>query len=121
MRDKQRMVLYEMYKNVRSLHTTPITAKKISDFLRDMSEVFEKGNNGNDLLQEFLQMDIWMKSKPLPVERKEFEDRARLFCLMRDMEEFIRIKVEFAGAYFASTERPIRFSGLGCSVETVCF
>lgn len=24
-------------------------------------------------------------------------------------------------AYFASTERPFRFSGLGCSVETVCF
>ena len=97
MRDRQRMVLYEMYKNVRSLHTTPVTAKRISDFLRDMSEVFEKGNNGNDLLQEFLQMDVWMKSKPLPVERKEFEDRARLFCLMRNMEEFIRIKVEFAG------------------------
>ena len=97
MRDKQRMVLYEMYKNVRSLHTTPVTAKRISDFLRDMSEVFEKGNNGNELLQEFLQMDVWMKSKPLPVERKEFEDRARLFCLMRNMEEFIRIKVEFAG------------------------
>ena len=97
MRDRQRMVLYEMYKNVRSLHTTPVTAKRISDFLRDMSEVFEKGNNGNDLLQEFLQMDVWMKSKPLPVERKEFEDRARLFGLMRDMEEFIRIKVEFAG------------------------
>ncbi len=97
MRDQQRMVLYEMYKNVRSLHTTPITAKRISDFLRDMSEAFEKGNNGNNILQEFLQMDVWMKSKPLPVERKEFEDRARLFCLMRDMEEFIRIKVEFAG------------------------
>ena len=97
MRDRQRMVLYEMYKNVRSLHTTPVTAKRISDFLRDMSEVFEKGNNGKDLMQEFLQMDAWMKSKPLPAERKEFEDRARLFCLMREMEEFIRIKVEFAG------------------------
>ena len=41
-------------------------------------------------------MDVWMKSKPLPVERKEFEDRARLFALMRDMEEFIGIKVEFS-------------------------
>ena len=100
MRDKQRMVLYEMYKNVRSLETSPITAKRISDFLKDMSEVFEKGNDGNELLQEFLQMDVWMKSKPLPVERKEFEDRARLFCLMRDMEEFIGIKVEFAEKKF---------------------
>ena len=96
MRDKQRMVLYEMYKSVRSLDTSPITAKRISDFLKDMSEVFEKGNDGRTLMKEFLQMDEWMKSKPLPVERKEFEDRARLFALMRDMEEFIGIKVEFA-------------------------
>ena len=96
MRDKQRMVLYEMYKSVRSLDTSPITAKRISDFLKDMSEVFEKGNDGRALMKEFLQMDVWMKSKPLPVERKEFEDRARLFALMRDMEEFIGIKVEFA-------------------------
>ena len=73
-----------------------ITAKRISDFLKDMSEVFEKGNDGRALMKEFLQMDVWMKSKPLPVERKEFEDRARLFALMRDMEEFIGIKVEFA-------------------------
>ena len=61
-----------------------------------MSEVFEKGNDGRALMKEFLQMDECMKSKPLPVERKEFEDRARLFALMRDIEEFIGIKVEFA-------------------------
>ena len=67
MRDKQRMVLYEMYKSVRSLDTSPITAKRISDFLKDMSEVFEKGNDGRALMKEFLQMDVWMKSKPLPV------------------------------------------------------
>ena len=100
MRDKQRMVLYEMYKNVRSLDTSPITAKRISDFLKDMSEVFEKGNDGRALMQEFLQMDILMKNKPLPAERKEFEDRARLFCLMRNMEELIRIKMEFAEKKF---------------------
>ena len=90
-------ILYEMYKSVRELDTSPITAKRISDFLKDMSDVFEKGNDGKELLQEFLQMDLSMKSEPLPVERKEFEDRARLFGLMRDMEEFIQIKVEFAG------------------------
>ena len=36
-----------------------------------------------------------MKSTPLPVERNEFEDRARLFMLLRRIEEFLMIKKEF--------------------------
>ena len=36
-----------------------------------------------------------MKETPLPVTREEFEDRARLFALMQDIEEFLQIKAEF--------------------------
>lgn len=96
MREKQCMVLYEMYKNVRSLDTSPITAGKISAFLKNLSEVFAKTNDGRELMEQFAGMDLYMKSQPLPVERKEFEDRARLFGLMRSIEEFIHIKVDFA-------------------------
>ena len=37
-----------------------------------------------------------MKSRPLPVTRAEFEDRAELYTLLRDIEEFIKIKVDFS-------------------------
>ena len=47
-------------------------------------------------MKDFHKMDIDMKSRPLPMERKEFEDRARLFYLMRSIEEFIEIKMDFA-------------------------
>lgn len=95
MRERQCMVLYEMYKSVRELHTSPITAGKISAFLKNVSEVFEKGNDCRALLEQFSQMDLYMDSQPLPVNREEFEDRARLFGLMRSIEEFLRIKIEF--------------------------
>lgn len=95
MRDRQCHILYEMYKNVRTLNSQPSTAKKISDFMKLMSEVFDKENNGIELMEQFKEMDVYMKSRPLPIVRKEFEDRARLFVLMRNIEEFIQIKIDF--------------------------
>lgn len=40
-----------------------------------------------------------MKEEPLPLERIEFEDRARLFALIRLLEEFLNIKKEFMKEY----------------------
>uniref|UniRef100_UPI004056617D aromatic acid exporter family protein n=1 Tax=Acetatifactor sp. TaxID=1872090 RepID=UPI004056617D len=96
MRERQCQVLFEMYKNVCQIHTTPITARKISDFLEQMSSVYHKTNTGKELMEQFQEMDLSMKSKPLPTGRTEFEDRARLFYLLRYIEEFIQIKIDFA-------------------------
>lgn len=96
MREQQCLVLYEMYKNVQRLHTTPVTAQKISQFLEKMSHEYHKSNTGKELMEEFREMDLSMKSKPLPTERIEFEDRAKLFYLLRYIEEFIQIKMDFA-------------------------
>ncbi|MBO4980298.1 MAG: hypothetical protein J6C84_00150 [Lachnospiraceae bacterium] len=99
MRDRQCQVLYEMYKNVRTIETTPITATRISEFLKEMSEAYHKDNTGEELLQHFFEMDQEMKTRPLPTERKEFEDRAMLFGLLRNIEEFLKLKMEFSQKY----------------------
>ena len=96
MRNKQCLVLYEMYKDVRNIETTPITAGKISEFLKQMSQEYHRTNTGKELLKQFEELDASMKLAPLPVERKEFEDRAKLFGLLRHMEEFIKLKIEFS-------------------------
>ncbi len=99
MRDKQCHVLYEMYKTVRMLDSSPDTAEMISDFLQEMARDFGQDNHGLEMMEDFRQMDIKMRSRPLPVTRKEFEDRARLFALMRSIEELIQIKMEFDGRF----------------------
>lgn len=99
MRDKQCMVIHEMYKIVRQIHTTPSTAHLISDFLKYMSETYHKDNDGSVTMEKFREMDLEMKSKPLPVARKEFEDRAMLYSLMRKIEEFVALKMEFSEKY----------------------
>lgn len=95
MRQRQYNVLFDMYKTVKYLETAPSTAKAISDFFEKMANAFHRDNDGQILMDEFKKMDRYMKKQPLPIERQEFEDRARLFVLMRYIEEFIEIKMEF--------------------------
>lgn len=95
MREHQSQVLYDMYKTIKTMDTTPLTAKIISDFLRKISIEYHENNDCRDLIEEFNTIDLDMKSVPLPSNRKEFEDRARLFSLLRLIEEFLEIKKEF--------------------------
>ena len=55
----------------------------------------EISNLNENLLKDFGVLDLWMKKMPLPKERSEFEDRARLFAVMRGLEEFLQIKKEY--------------------------
>jgi uncharacterized membrane protein YgaE (UPF0421/DUF939 family) len=85
-----------MHKTEKTLETKPHTAQLISDFFEKMAEKFHRENDGVALMEAFKEMDTEMKKRPLPVERQEFEDRARLFIMMRYIEEFITIKMEFS-------------------------
>lgn len=95
MRERQCVVLYEMYSLIRHLETTPSTTHKVSEFLDMLSHVLDETNDGEELMRRFKEMDAYMKAQPLPAQRQEFEDRARLFCFMRNMEHFIQIKMDF--------------------------
>lgn len=95
MRQKQYNVLLDMYKTVNTLETKPHTAHVIADFFEKMATEFHRENDGRLLLLEFKEMDAYMKKQPLPTQRQEFEDRARLFIMMRYIEEFLMIKLEF--------------------------
>lgn len=104
MRDKQCWILYEMYKSVRHIETAPITAVHIADFLKEVAKVYHTintGDAGRTLMAKFRLLDSEIKAHPMPVERKEFEDRARLFGLLRLIEEFIEIKIYFYDKYSA--------------------
>lgn len=95
MREKQIHVLYDIYKRVSLIHTKPITAKLISQYLEEISIAFNKDNTGDDLLEKFYDLHAKLKESPLPIQRAEFEDRAELYVMMRDIEEFLLIKKTF--------------------------
>ena len=77
------------------METKPYTAKVISDFLYKISNEYHSDNDCEKLLEEFYIIDASMKETKLPESRVEFENRARLFSLMRLIEEFLIIKHNF--------------------------
>lgn len=95
MRERQSQILYEMFKIIRKMKTTPFTAQKISDFIYQISEDYSTENDCTDLLIQFNEINDQMKTVPLPVVREEFEDRARLFAFLKLTEEFLKVKKEF--------------------------
>ncbi len=95
MREHQSHILYEMYKVVKSIETSPFTAKTISDFLYKISLEYHSDNDCEKLLEEFYSIDMAMKETKLPQTRIEFENRARLFSLLRLIEEFLLEKNKF--------------------------
>ena len=99
MRAKQAQILYEMYKNIRQLNTRPFTAQMISDFLAKVASVYHIKNDCKTLLDEFYALDVSLKSVSLPIERNEFENRARLFIILRLLEELLVIKKDFYHKY----------------------
>ncbi len=95
MRERQTDTLYEIFKHLRNIETVPVTAELLSEFFEKVSAQYSMDNTVEDLMDDFCRLDGKMKGMPLPVDRKEFEDRARLFAIMRGMEEFLRIKREY--------------------------
>lgn len=95
MRSEQVDVLHEMYKKVSTLKTTPITAKIISDYLNRISESYDEDNTAEDLLNEFAVLHDSMKKQKLPENRQEFEERAQLYGLMKNIEEFLLLKRQY--------------------------
>lgn len=95
MRRKQEFVLIEMYKNVRSLETTPETIYPVASFIKKVSKCYQKDNDVLQLLKELEELQAYMKNTPLPEERQEFENRAHLYILLRLLKEFLLIKAEF--------------------------
>lgn len=96
MRKNQKTVLYEMYKFVRQLRTSPDNIYVIANFLDDIALQFEKNNTAEDLLKETQEIDQFMDTTELPKTREEFEDRALLFALLMQIKEFLEIKAEFS-------------------------
>lgn len=95
MRKKQTETLYEIYKHLRKIETVPVSAELLSTFFESVSNQYSIDNTAESLLKDFEKLDDKMKEMPLPVQRKEFEDRARLFAIMREMEEFLILKKEY--------------------------
>ncbi|WP_044976464.1 aromatic acid exporter family protein [Ruminococcus sp. HUN007] len=95
MRQKQCTILYEMYKSVKEMDSTPEQAHILSELLKKIKDEYHEYNNVSRLLEETNKVITEMKNQKMPESRKEFENRASLYNLMIRTREFLTIKKMF--------------------------
>jgi len=64
----------------------------IADYLNHVADSFHELNNVAGLLEEMDQLYEYYRKQPLPETREEFEYRAILFQILKELEHFLRIK-----------------------------
>lgn len=95
MRQLQSAVLGQIAENLAHLSALPSQSEQIARFIGQISGSFHEHNNAVALLAELEQVKADMKKQPLPDTRAEFEDRAVLYRILLELEQFLRIKMLF--------------------------
>lgn len=92
MREKQFVLLERMMPIVSSLHLQVPQGTQIAEFLEELGSSVHSGNTAYLFLEKLQDMVEAIKQAPLPLSREEFEIRASLFNLLREIEEYLYIK-----------------------------
>lgn len=95
MREQQSVVLQGIYENIKSIYYLPSQAVQVAGLLRQIEQDFHKDNTVEELLKQLERLFLDMKKEKLPESREEFEARAILFYILKQLEEFLLLKREF--------------------------
>jgi uncharacterized membrane protein YgaE (UPF0421/DUF939 family) len=95
MREKQFEVIERVLPIVTSLTVTLPQGKMIAQFLQELSGNIQPGNTAYIYLEKLKEMKNEFEEMELPKTREEFEVRAALLQLVKEMNEYLIIKSSF--------------------------
>lgn len=92
MREKQFDILMRILPYVSALDEPVSQGYKLAEFLQSLSEAVGPQNTTHVFLKKLDEMEEHFKKSELPKTRKEFEIRASLFYIMRELERYLLTK-----------------------------
>lgn len=95
MRKRQLAILYDIRESIRGINDYLPHAVEISNFMKRVSQEFTESNNVKDLLEKLDELYAFFRAEELPKTRQEFENRAILFQILRDLSKFLETKRTF--------------------------
>ena len=95
MRKLQIAVLKDIMKNIDHIHEILPQGDIISKYMMKVANDFHEKNDVLELLRELEVLDKFFKKEKLPITREEFENRAILFMILKDLEYFLELKRNF--------------------------
>lgn len=95
MRGKQCGVLHSLHYEMERMRGTPKQAEIVADYIMYLKNYVTEMNDPAAQLEQLDRLLGAMKEEELPKTRKEFEDRALLYHILMDLEEFLKYKRRF--------------------------
>ncbi len=95
MRRQQSILLSEIYMNIRSISCLPKEAMEVSGLLVKIEQGYHRNNTVEGLLKDLDLLLLELKDHALPLSRDEFEARAILFYILKQLHRLLLIKREF--------------------------
>lgn len=99
MRQQQSMVLQEIYENIKSITCLPRQAMQVAMLLEGIQQGYHRDNTAEGLLEDLDLLFQDLKSHELPSHREEFEARAILFYILKQIKKLLTLKREFVLAH----------------------
>lgn len=95
MRENQSRVLMNIYKSIIMINMLPVQTMQVADFFDKIEEQYHRNNDVSELLKALEKVFLGMKHENLPESREEFEARAVLFYVLKQLDEFLILKNQF--------------------------
>ena len=95
MRERQSVILKEIYENIVGISFLPRQALQVAGILDEIEQAYHRDNTVEELLQKMDGLLLDMHRQPLPVNREEFEARAILFYILKQIRNVLQIKRDF--------------------------
>ncbi len=95
MRERQSVILREIYQNIKSIERLPEQAKQAAALLGRIEQDYHRDNTSAGLLGELDALLGKMKEQKLPESREEFEARAILFYILMQIGNLLEVKRDF--------------------------
>ena len=95
MRKEQCDSLQNMHEQLYKIRTMPEEAHIVSDFISEMAEHVTEMNDPQDLIEKLQKTVDHIGDGKLPTTREEFENKALLYHMLMDLEEYLMFKKRF--------------------------
>ena len=95
MRQRQSVILKEIYNNIKSIEQLPEQTEQVAALLVRIEQDYHRDNTVTGLLEVLEQLFMKMKEEPLPESREEFESRAILYYILKQIQNLLEVKRDF--------------------------
>lgn len=95
MREEQSVILKEVYENIKGLEYLPQQAVQVAALIKKIEEGYYRENTAEDLIAKTNAFLSRMETRPLPQTREEFEARAVLFYVLKQLKSILQLKYDF--------------------------